>query len=125
MKGFFSYLYDMACRRNICLLFALFGMTARAHARLNVPELPAIDGVSISAGPIAALEGIIVYFVYLLASLFVIWVLLSVGRRVIGAFNEARRDSGDYGRVIVTACVGMGVTLFIVFLANYLTSIIA
>jgi hypothetical protein len=108
---------------SLALLFVLSAPSA--DARLNVPELPVIEGVNIAAGPIAALEGIVVYFVYLLASLFVVWVILSVGKRVINEFNDARRESGDYGRVIVTAFVGMGVTLFIVFLANYLVNIIS
>lgn len=104
-------------------LFAVW--TNTAWARLSVPELPVIEGVNIAAGPIAALEGIIVYFVYLLASLFVVWVIFSVGKRVINEFNDARRESGDYSRVILAAFVGMGVTIFIVFLSNYLVSIIA
>ena len=111
---------------NILLLACLLvAIPAPSNARLNVPELPTIEGVDIAAGPVAALEGIVVYFVYMLASLFVVWVVFTVGKRVISEFNEARRESGDYGRVIVTAFVGMGVTLFILFLANYLTSIIS
>lgn len=97
----------------------------RVAIRLNVPELPSIEGVDISQGPVAVLEGIIVYFVYILASLFIISVVLSVGRRVITEFNEARRDTGDFARVILTAVVGVAVILFVLFLANYLTDIVS
>ncbi len=98
--------------------------TPLASARLRVPELPQLEGVDPELGPLAVFEGIVLYFVYLFAALFIVWILLSVGRRVIGEFNEARRETGDFGRVLMTAFVGMGTTLFVVFLANYVIAII-
>ena len=95
-----------------------------AVARLTVPELPQLEGVDPELGPLAVFEGIIIYFVYLFAGLCIVGVLLSVGRRVIGEFNDARRDTGDFGRVLMTAFVGMGTTLFVVFLANYVIDIV-
>ncbi len=93
-------------------------------ARLTIPELPQLEGVDPELGPLAVFEGIVTYFVYLCAGLFIVWVLLVVGQRVIGEFNAARRDTGDFGRVLMTAFVGMGTTLFVVFLANYVISIV-
>ncbi len=95
-----------------------------ASARLVVPELPTVEGVNLEQGPIGVLEGIFVYFIYLLAAMSVAWVVLSVGRRVIGEFNAARHETGDFGRVILTAAVGIAIIMFIVFLANYLNGII-
>jgi len=95
-----------------------------AAARLVVPELPAVEGVNLEQGPIGVLEGIFVYFIYLLAAMSVAWGVLSVGRRVIGEFNAARHETGDFGRVILTAAVGIAIIMFIVFLANYLNGII-
>ena len=99
--------------------------TGPALARLTIPELPEVQGVDPEQGPIAALESIVTYFVYLIAALSIIWVVLSVGRRVIGEFNDARKETGDFGRVVITAFVGVATTLFVVFLANYLGDIIS
>ncbi len=96
-----------------------------AAARLTIPELPEVEGVDPEKGPIAALESIVTYFVYLIAALSIIWVVLSVGRRVISEFNDARKETGDFGRVVITAFVGVATTLFVVFLANYLGDIIS
>ena len=106
------------------LALPLWLCAAAASARLSIPELPEVQGVDPELGPIAALESIVTYFVYLIAALSIIWVVLSVGRRVIGEFNEARKETGDFGRVVITAFVGVATTLFVVFLANYLNDII-
>lgn len=115
-------------RLTINVLRALLALPATlapaALARLGVPELPQLEGVDTSKGPFGAFEGILVYLVYLTASLSVVWVVLSVGRRVTSEFNEARRASGDFGRVVTSAAVGVGITVFVVFLANYLVDII-
>lgn len=113
-------------RRFALLVCACAGffLNPSAAARLVVPELPAVEGVNLDQGPIEVLEGIFVYFVYLFAAMSVVWVVLSVGRRVVGEFNDARRDTGDFGRVILTAAVGIAIIMFIVFLANYLNGII-
>ena len=106
------------------VLLALCCLPLIAAARLNVPELPALEGVDPEQGPFGVLEAIVIYCVYLVASLSVVWILLSVGKRVTTEFNEARRESGDFGRVVVTAFVGVAISLFIIFLANYLIGII-
>ena len=112
-------------RVAVCLFVAaILPLASQALARLNIPELPALEGVDPEQGPFGVLEGIVVYCVYLIASLSIVWILLSVGRRTIGEFNEARRETGDFGRVVATAFVGVAISLFVIFLANYLIGII-